>query len=101
MSHVLRFELAFVMREVWEGKFWGMTRIFWLLIFFRCRCGDQNCPYRLMLLTFATFLNLCCIDLISPADGPFCSTRGGTYLNFSILNATFDTFSGQYQVSET
>src|SRR4051812_43702434 len=86
--------------EISSWCIWSM-RIFWLLIFLRRRCGDQNCPYRLMLFIFATFLNLCCIDLISLVDGPFCSTRGGTYLNFSILNATFDMFSGQYQVSET
>src|SRR4051812_21646596 len=86
--------------EISSWRIWS-TRIFWLLIFLRRRYGDQNFPYRLVMLILATFLNLHCIDLISPTDGPFCSTRGGAYLNFSILNATFDTFFGQYQVRET
>src|SRR4051812_39382819 len=86
--------------EISSWRIWS-TCIFWLLVFLRCRCGDQNCPYRLVLLTFATFLNLHCIDLISPTNGPFCSTRRRAYLNFPILNAAFDTFSSQYQVSET
>src|SRR3954466_576234 len=81
-------------------RIWS-RRIFWRLIFLRCRCGDQNYPYRLVMLILATFQTVHCVDFISPTDGPFCSTRGRAYLNFSILNATFDTFSNLYQVSET
>src|SRR4051812_37365326 len=86
--------------EISSWRIWS-TRIFWRLIFLRCRCGDQNYPYRLVMLIFATFQTMHRINFISPTDGPFYSTKGRAYLNFSILNDAFDTLFSQYQVSET